>query len=293
MLTILLDPTHFVLDRDIHDYFMIYLPSIVVVITFFLGYWISNRINKNQETRRLIRVYNYFKVYLERQNKSIQHQISLFEKQIEKVNKLVDMSGLTIPVATPLYFIVDPIKKEEVFYAWTEIMKKDSQEFINTLQILEYTKMTFDNFVKYHHDFIERQNDIRLRWNSKLFKFQKMRASFNSHPQIASDPNIKKLNEIYDNWTSGDESSLKRTVDELTKPLLSHFYPIYSKNPGNRMALKLIRIAQDIDMIYKEWEFEITAYKITLQGIIDESSNEFKKIPSMSDPKKNALFGIL
>ncbi len=83
-------------ERDIHDYVDIYLDPVIVIITFVLGYIISNLINKNQEIRKFQRVLEYFIVYYKDQISSVIKQLELIKEQSTKISLLKNTNGLGI-----------------------------------------------------------------------------------------------------------------------------------------------------------------------------------------------------
>lgn len=273
--------TNIVKDRDIHDYLYIYLPPVVVVVTFILGYVISNAINKNQEHRRLKRVFDFFQLYYENQIKSIKKQIIFIKEQEVKVSQLKNTNGLDITLINQPYFILDSIKKEELFSAWIDIMKKDSQSLINILTYIEFTKKSFIRYSEHHKGFLERQDEIRLKWNSKITEFHKIKVSLTSSPieVLKQNKDLIMLNHIYNEWCKYENThSLKDTLLHLVMPLIEYFEPIYKKSPDNQIAIVLIAKAQEIDITYKEWESEISRYDAYLKNFIEVLEKDTNKM---------------
>jgi hypothetical protein len=272
---------HVICNKDLFDYIAIFLAPITAIMTFILGYIISNAINKNQENRKLTRVFDYFQLYYKNQINAIKGQIELIKEQKDKVNQLKDTSGLSITITSQPYFILDSINKEELFSSWTNNKKKDSQSLMDIIKFIEFTRKSFEKYVEYHKGFILRQSDIQSKWNNKITAWHNLKGALTSaHPEIlAQNPDITKLIEIYNSMGEFENSELlSDTIQHLVNPLLEYFEPIYSKNPNNQMALALITTAQGIYIEYKMWENEIKSYNAYLTALLTSLETEIKKI---------------
>jgi len=100
---------HIISDRDIHDYIDIYLDPVLVLVNFLLGYWIST-ISFNRKTKaKKHKLLEYFKTYLERQNKAIERQNEEILNHKTKADNLANTEGFNIVLINQPYFILDSI----------------------------------------------------------------------------------------------------------------------------------------------------------------------------------------
>ncbi len=263
--------------KDIHDYVGIYLEPFLGVLTFFLGYLLSKIITTKQEVSKLKKVYQYFSVYFTSQLSNIREQIKFIKEAAREVSKLKNTSGLDIKLINQPYFILDTINKEDLLDSWIRVGRKEPIELIKTLKFIEFTKVSFNGYMEYHRKFLERQFGIRNKWNASIDSFHKLKAQMVANGNV-NTPEIQKLNEIYNNWIDQNSKFLSETVDNLTKPILEYFTPLYEREGKDMGALMLIQKAQEIEIVYLEWMNEVGAYVKYLKYLHKSLYKEVTKV---------------
>lgn len=270
------------LIRDIWDKVNIIIPSVISIIAFISGFFLSNYIENKKDKRNLTRVYDYFMEYFKEQIILIRNQTVSIVKQKVDVSLLKNTGGINFHIISQPYFILDSINKEELFTAWTNIKKKEGKTLIDILKYIEYTKKVFDGYNEHHKEFLLRQREIRDKWNSRCSDFHTLKGDLHSLPkaEIEANSDLFKLNSIYNMWNKIGSEALLDTISNLVMPIKEYYEPIYSKDPGNNIALQLISKVGEIELVFEEWKAEIESYDSYLGEIIKGLEEATKKIPT-------------
>lgn len=273
---------HIISNRDIHDFIDIYLDPVIVILTFILGYWIST-ISFNRKTKaKNHKLLEYFKTYLERQNKAIDRQNEEILKHKKKADNLADTGGFDIVLINQPYFILDSINKEDLLEALKTIRLVTPANFIETLDFIEFTKKCYERHSFQHTNFIDQLAALRERWNSTIQDFHNLKAKATDMPieAIRANSSVLKLNEVYNDWTSDENQrvqTLKMTIDKLVAPLSTYFEEVYRNNPQDSLALAILSRVQRLEMIYNQWESTVKSYSQYLDKLHTELINETDK----------------
>ncbi len=261
------------------DYLDIFLDPLIVVITFIIGYWVSNLISKNKEKRRLRSIYEFFKDYLNNQFPGIQSQIDLIKEYKDNISGLKGISNVSITVVPQPYFLLDSINLEDLFSAWRFKKRRNTQDLIDILKMIEFSKVTFNGYFENHKTFTARQINIYDNWRAKIKEFHDLKAELTKIPveEIKANPDLVNLNQIYNNWVKGNKDQITEVVEFLAEPLIDHYTPIYGQNPNNEIALSLIKAGQGLRIIYKEWFHHVKDYSEKLDSFVITLELGFKK----------------
>lgn len=260
---------NYVESKDIFDYIEIFLDPIIIIITFILGFLLSNYNIKRKENNELDSLFEYFKIYVKNQKEQISKQIIEMDKQLINVSNLSNIGGLSIINVQPIDFILEDVNKQLLLKAW---IKKDlnEQNLIDILKIFNYTKISFENYQIYHKGFLERQTNLREKWNLKIKNFHDYKLSVSKKPkdELKNSKEFIFLNEIYNNWSEQGTRPLKATIDDIVRPLEKYFSEVFNQNPDNPLAGEILKKVQSIDIVYNEWEAEVRNYTFYLKEIL-------------------------
>ncbi len=259
-------------NRDMHDYIDIYLDPVVIVFTFFLGYVISNKVNMNQEVRRINRVFDYFKIYFENQIHAIEKQLSLMIEQKNKVADLKNASGLGLIVVSQPFSIFEAINKEELFSAWVR-NGKNKQELIKIFGLIDFLKVSIEGYVNSNKEFNNNHRIIRNDWNQKVREFHELKVTLLNltKQEIIANKDLIELNSIYNQWIkSNNTSDYETTVLNLINPIETYYKVRHKESPEDFLPIQLIKTVQEIQFIYNEWKNSLKSYESYLAQIIEE-----------------------
>jgi hypothetical protein len=258
------------------EYINLILPSVMGVITFILGYVVSNSISNKKDKTNLIAIYEYFTLYLNHQLESIDVQIELMKEQIIKLGELDSMEGLSITLKIQPYYALDSINKEALMQSFKHKGKKPDESLI-IINYIELTRHSFEHYKIYHQDYIESQQELRARWNDALKEFINFkRKAFNKTiGEINGSQDLIAMNRIFNEWSEIKNGGLKHSINNLVEPIDKYFGPIYSISPNNEYAGECLRISARIDMVFKEWQDEQNTYRRFLETSI-QSIETFK-----------------
>lgn len=275
--------------RDIHDYLDIYLDPIIVIGTFVLGYIVSNQINKNQERRRLTRVYDFFLHYLKNQFLGISNQVEVMKNYKNQIENLQGFSNVSIVTVSQPFFLLDSIKLEDLFSSWIDIKKRNVNELFEILRFMDFTRSSFKSYIDNHRAFGASQSQLSEKWNIKIAEFHTLKTELTKVPSsvIHGSIELQKLLEIYKNWSDNvDESdSVKDVIKSLVKPLLEFYEPIYGKDSNNHTALSLIKIAQEIDIIHIMWHAQVINNSKLVGGMIKAIEDNYEIVKTKAGIK--------
>lgn len=270
---------NYVESKDLFDYIEIFLDPIVIIITFILGFWLSNYSIKKKENIELDSLFDYFKIYVENQLQQISKQIIEIETQQKKISNLKNMGGLTIINIQPLYFILEGINKQQLLKSWIRKGNID-QKLIIILKYFNFTKLSFDNYQSFHSGFLERQNLLRDKWNNSIKNLHDFKLSTSNKPreELSQSDDFIFFNSLYNTWGNLKNPALEDTINLIVQPLENHFQKIFNKNPENHFAAKILEKVQAIDIVYLEWKAEVENYKKYLYEILPQLKKGLEEI---------------
>ncbi|MGV3631744.1 MAG: hypothetical protein ACO1O6_11095 [Bacteroidota bacterium] len=178
----------------------VFLDPIVVIITFFLGYWISNHQTNKKENKELDALYDYFTLYLTKQKKALKAQMDYLIKQREDLSQLIPFSSLPLNLSIQPYYILDNINKEKLVQSF-ERKNRKGQQVIELISFIELSRAIFSKYEVYHGQFTTRQNDFQNQWNQHLKELHHDKMNLMNRPldEIRRIPELVELNSTYNN----------------------------------------------------------------------------------------------
>jgi hypothetical protein len=260
------------------DYTDVFLDPIIVILTFLLGYWLANIQMRKKDNNELDALYDYFKLYLVKQEESIKKQFDEIKKQKENLHSLKPFNGLSIHFLVQPYYILDNLNKEHLVRSYKRKGLSENKA-IELISFIELTRKNFERYETYHSNFLRRQNEFREKWNAQMKDFHQYKMDILNLPisEIKSTPELLMLNDTYNNWIQAGNMDSSYCIENLVKPLDNYFAEIYSEQPTNKFATSCIPRIQNLETIYLESKTNIEGYEKYLKILLETLISQFDK----------------
>jgi hypothetical protein len=266
--------------NDWLDYVDVFLDPILLIITFFLGYLISNWQVKRNEKRDLDEQFAFFTLYLTKQRDSIKKQIDAIKETVTELENLKPFN----PAQTK--FIIQPIEllntlnKAHVTKSFENKGYPPNDE-VTLFMFINLCIENFNNFRESHFRFSKRQNDLLFKWNDLIQDFHKSKMRSTNIPKndLINSPELMKLNKYYNDLCDIEPAfgTPEKVIDVCIKPLNDYFLKVNEQDHTNIYSIEYIPKLEQIGIIYAHSEEYIKQQKDYLLSILNVLNDQIKK----------------
>jgi len=259
-------------SKDFLDYLDVFLDPILLIITFLLGYWISSWQLNRKEKKELDEQFDYFTLYLSKQSDSIKNQIQTIRETISGLENLKPFKVVQTRFIIQPIELLDTMNKAQI----TKSFQYKGFPPSDAVQLFVSINLCMENFKQYresHIRFIQRQNEILLKWNEQIqdFHLSKMLSINLPVNEVIEIPELMTLNDYYNKLMEIEKPN--DTPENLMKvcinPLIEYFKKLSEKDHTNRYANEYIPKLEKIAITYLQSEDYIKQQKEYLEKIIE------------------------
>lgn len=262
---------------SILDYIDVFLDPVIVIITFFLGFLLANIQAKRKDKKENSDLFEYFSVYLTKQNESIKKQLDNMKEHLVILESLSPFNGPKVIFIIQPYHLLESMNKERLVQSFKQ--KEISQNVVlNIISFIDLTKISFNHYQEFHAQYLKDQSLVREKWNFKMTELHQLKMDLMvsaSEETLSEKPELVKLNDCYNLLT--EDMGVSEVLETFIKPMIDYFNDLYGKDHKNETVNLLLAHFQKIEIIYMESMAFIKRYKTFLSNIIEVLESEEAK----------------
>ncbi|WP_343631280.1 hypothetical protein [Fluviicola sp.] len=264
--------------KDWLDYTDVFLDPVLLILTFFLGYWISNWQVKRKEKKELNELYDYFLLYLARQEATISLQIKAIEELINELNYLKPFKTIRAKFIIQPIELLENLNRAQIVESF-KFKSHPPVEAINLFVFINLCVENFKNFQDSHLNFGKRQNEILYKWNEliKDFHISKINSINMSTTDIINIPELMTLNRYYNDFCELKDPTPENVMEVCITPLKKYFGELGKIDHTNSYAIHYIPKLEQIRITYFTSEEYIRQQQQYLKDMLEVLKVQMEK----------------
>jgi hypothetical protein len=238
---------------DLKFFLELLIDPVLLVITFILGFVISNIQRKRKNKAELNSLFEFFILYLAKQQDSFQRQLVLFSNYLESLKKIKPYHGIELGFIVQPYELLEVIDKVKLIQSFKQ-NKISENKALSILTVISFFKENIRIFSEAHNHFIDKQNGIGAEWNLAMMQFHQEKVNLLSlqKKDILENEVLIELNRKYNDLLQAKSDEPFIAYEVCIKPLNEYFSIIFNSDHLNKTVLKLMPLLQKLDRIYNE-----------------------------------------
>jgi hypothetical protein len=267
-------------SKDWLEYTDVFLDPILLIITFFFGYLISNWQVKRKESKDLEEQYDYFVLYLSKQRDAITKQIKEIEGSIKVLENTKPFKTTQTKLIIQPFELLNSMDKARVTKSF-QYKGKAPGDALNLFVFINLCMENFSSFRESNLRFSQRQNEILNKWNLLIEDFHQSKMHSINLPKedLLKIPELLKLNDYYNAFCAVEPSdnTPANAMAVCIGPLKDYFNQLLKSDHTNKYALEYIPKLEKIGITYMQSENYIEQHLEYLKTIIGLTKQQMEK----------------
>lgn len=223
--------------RDWLDYLNLGLP----VITFFLGFILSNIAEKRWTRKEQKATRNFFEEYWQEQLISAERLIESFDAFAGRLENYTEFHGVELAHEIQPFFMFDSMDKARLFDSFRGV--GEEKRLMDRMRFIELVRASDTLCMRQFEGFLTVNNDNRERWNAALAEYRAAQLMVDTEVirLLAGDDNISpEALELNRYFCIRDIAGSHDWVTRVIIPMEKYLTDVYTANPESRIAAAML-----------------------------------------------------
>lgn len=269
-------------QRDWVDYVDVFGGLIIGILTFILGYALSNIIERRKAKRDQKECRSFFNVYWKEQLEKTYKQIEFMNDLANRLESYESFEGIQVTNQLHPFYLYDAIDKQKLVESFRAQGKEE--QIIKRMGFIELLRFIREEYLRGYERFKENNKRFGEDWNTSMLEFAAMKMQIMALPKdtLLRIPEVVEINNRY-NLSFNKSITTPEIARDIVYPLDKYLREVYSKNPSNQYAMTFLPILARLKIAYQHNKVHSTAYSSGLKDLINTLQEALDKVKANSN----------
>lgn len=254
-------------NRDWLDYIDVFGGLLMTSVTFLLGFFISQRIEKRKVKQDLKLQRSYFDLYWKYQIDVLDAEIKEMKNFAERLEKCNSFEKISVSVHLQPYSIYEAVDKQKL----VESFRIENQEKIvlNRMIFIEFIQKKNDEFAQLNISSQNRNQELLSEWNSVVKEIHALMLElYNSTiDNLLKDEYLKIASSCLNKVNEFD--NVDELINKVIKPTTDYFNSVLNSKFSDHYAIQFLQLFSKLTRLSNSYINSMFSLSNTVKMRID------------------------